>query len=291
VYLREGFLGERVRVIPRPLIEATRGNPIVGRFLVTDVGYFPHAAAHGRSRAHGARETIVIVCTAGVGWVEVAGGPPSRVEAGDAVVLAPVVQHRYRADKRNPWTIWWMHAIGEDADDFASVILADDAGPVVAMHDVYVAVQSLEEAVTALEEDDSMPMLITASGAGWRLLAHVAASRMRGPSATIDRLRHVQDYLRNNLDTDFSVPELAAMAGLSASHFSTLFRSTAGTSAKEYLKRLRSARARELLLTTDLPVTQIAAAVGYDDALYFSRQFRAVNGTSPSMFRRQREDS
>jgi AraC-like DNA-binding protein len=40
-----------------------------------------------------------------------------------------------------------------------------------------------------------------------------------------------------------------------------------------------------LLLTTDLGVAEIAAEVGYDDAFYFSRQFRAVNGVSPRQFR------
>lgn len=288
--MREGFLGQRLRVLPRPLVKAVRAQPILRRFLVTDAGFFPHAAAHGRARAQGARETVVIVCAAGAGWVELDGAPPARAVAGDAVILPAGVRHRYHADARDPWTIWWMHAIGDDVDDFAETILADGASPIVRLHDVYSAVQSLEEAVVALEEDDTIPMLIAASGAGWRVFAHTAASRMRGPAATNDRIRHVQDYLRTNLDTDFSVPELAAMAGLSASHFSTLFRASAGTSVKEYLKRLRSARARELLMTTDLTISQVAASVGYEDALYFSRQFRAVNGTSPSTFRQQSED-
>jgi transcriptional regulator GlxA family with amidase domain len=53
----------------------------------------------------------------------------------------------------------------------------------------------------------------------------------------------------------------------------------------EYHKRLRSARARELLITTDATVADIAHSVGYDDPFYFSRQFRAINGTSPSEYR------
>jgi len=287
VYVHEGFLGQRLRVLPRPVVREARSQPIVRRFLVTDAGYFPHAAMHGRARARGANETVVMVCTDGAGWVEVEDRRPERVERGDAVVLTAHVRHRYRADRSDPWTIWWLHALGEDVDDFVATILEEDAGPVVKLRDVYATVQSLEEVVSALEEDESMPMLIVAAGAAWRVLAQIAVSRMRGAGATHDRIRQVQEYLRNNLDTTFSVPELAAMAGLSTSHFSALFRASADTSVKDYLKRLRSARARELLLTTDLPVSHIAAAVGYDDALYFSRQFRAVNGVSPSDFRRQ----
>jgi AraC-like DNA-binding protein len=55
----------------------------------------------------------------------------------------------------------------------------------------------------------------------------------------------------------------------------------------EYVKRLRMARARELLLTTDRSIADIAGEVGYPDQFYFSRQFRAVAGSSPRHFRRR----
>lgn len=232
----------------------------------------------------GAPETIVIVCTDGAGWVQSGDGRPMRMERGEAVVIPARVRHRYHADPEDPWTIWWMHVTGHDVDDFVSIVAPDEQS-MVRIRDVYAVVQSFEEALAALEEDETLAMLITAAGAAWRLLAHISASRMLGAAATNDRIRNVQEYLRNNLDSAFTVPELAAMAGLSPSHFSTLFRAATGTSVKEYLKRLRSARARELLITSELPITMVAAAVGYTDPLYFSRQFRAVNGVSPSQFR------
>ena len=55
----------------------------------------------------------------------------------------------------------------------------------------------------------------------------------------------------------------------------------------DYVKRLRMARSRQLLITSEHSVAEIAAAVGYGDPFYFSRQFREVNGQSPREFRRQ----
>ncbi len=81
------------------------------------------------------------------------------------------------------------------------------------------------------------------------------------------------------------------MTCLSTSHFSALFRSATGMAVTEYLKRLRSARARELLITTSMPISDLAKRVGYDDAFYFSRQFRSVNGVSPREFRRRALES
>ena len=291
MHLHDGFLGQRLRVIPRPLVLEAQRNPVLGRLLVTDAGCFPHAAAHGRYRPEGAAETIVMLCADGAGWVSLDEGRPVRVRPGEAVVIPAGTGHRYWADAETPWTIWWMHVTGEDVPGFIGTILVD-GDPVVAVRDVYSVVQGFEETVAALEEDETVAMLITSAGAAWRTLARIAASRLLGAAATNDRIRDVQLYLRANLDSVFSVPELAAMADLSASHFSALFRAATGTSVKEYLKRLRSARARELLIGGDLPITAIAAAVGYTDPLYFSRQFRAVNGVSPSRFReRDRSES
>lgn len=55
---------------------------------------------------------------------------------------------------------------------------------------------------------------------------------------------------------------------------------------KSYFTKARIARAAELLRATGAPVKTIAAMVGYDDALYFSRAFRAARGVSPSDDRR-----
>ena len=83
------------------------------------------------------------------------------------------------------------------------------------------------------------------------------------------------------------MPGLAADVGFSTSHFSARFHAVTGFSATEYVKRLRMARARELLLTTDRGIADIAAEVGYPDQFYFSRQFRAVAGSSPRHFRQR----
>jgi AraC family transcriptional regulator of arabinose operon len=136
---------------------------------------------------HGAPETILIVCTKGSGWVETEGGQPARVERGDAAVITAGVSHRYHADPRDPWTIWWMHVVGDDADDFLEAAVVGGQA-VIPLRDVYVAVRSLEAVVDALEEDETVAMLITAAGAAWSVLAQVTASRMLGAAATNERV-------------------------------------------------------------------------------------------------------
>jgi AraC family transcriptional regulator of arabinose operon len=135
-----------------------------------------------------------------------------------------------------------------------------------------------------MERDLSVASLVAASGAAWHLLALLVSAASAG-SQQASVLDRAMSYLRSNLDTEVSVSQLAEMASLSNSHFAALFRRRTGFAVMQYQKQLRMARARELLDTTVMPVADIASAVGYRDPFYFSRQFRAVHGTTALRYR------
>ena len=280
----DGFPGQRFRVLPIPLTAAAIADPVTGRLLVTDAGYFPRARGHGFSRPRGTPAAIVIICQEGAGelWLD---GSTYRVKAGDAAVIPPSTPHRYLSDQRAPWTIWWFHATGRDIHGLIEAALGPKSAPVAPLRDAYSARNLVDRVLTALERDETAASLYAASGAAWNLLAQLASERQLGPAGTVERVRLAQDYLRDNLATAPSVSELARLAGLSTSHFSATFRKSTGMSVIEYVKRLRNARARELLIATDLAIAEVGRQVGYLDPFYFSRQFHSVNGTSPSEFR------
>lgn len=289
--VHDGFPGQRLRVLPRPLVESALQRPVTSRLLVTDVGFFPYAAAHGRHRRDGAAEAIVIVCVGGRGVLDV-GGVSHAVSPGHAVLIPPGVPHLYLSDERDPWSIWWMHVMGTDVNELVSAAVGEPARPVVALRDPHLAVSSLDQVVSALEQDETEPSLYLASGAAWRLLAQLGSDRLLGPLETSDRIRIAQEYIRHNLADRISLTDLARRTGLSSSHFAALFKSATGLPVMEYLKRLRCARARELLMTSSRTIAEVGREVGYSDAFYFSRQFSAVNGVSPRGFREKsrRED-
>jgi AraC family transcriptional regulator of arabinose operon len=280
----DGFPGQRLRVLPRPLVRTALSSPVTARLLVTDAGHFPHAAAHGRWRPAGAEEAIVMLCVEGAGRLQLADRMLT-VTAGQAVVIPAGTGHRYWADEHDPWSIWWLHAMGHDVPDLVSAIVGEDEQLIVSVRDMFTAVDLVQQAVAKLEQDETTASLYLAAGVTWNLLAQLASDRLRGSASSTDRIQLVQDYLRQHLATPTDVSALARLAGLSTSHFSALFKASAGIGVVEYVKRLRGARARELLITTNAPIADIARAVGYSDAFYFSRQFRAINGTSPSEYR------
>jgi AraC family transcriptional regulator, arabinose operon regulatory protein len=285
----DGFPGERLRVLPRPLVARALAEGVTTRLLVTDAGHFPHAVSHGRLRPRGAREAVVIVCVEGLGWCE-ASGQVVPVPAGSALVIPPGLAHLYRADTGSPWTIWWLHCAGADLGVLLEALQATDEIRVIEIGDMFRVTAIAEHVIGCMERDETWPSLIEAAGSAWSLLAQLAADRVAGNRRQHEPIRDAQDHLRENYTSPVSVPDLARLAGLSTSHFSALFRSATGGGVLDYVKSLRMARARELLLTSTRSVSQISTDVGYTDAFYFSRQFRALNGCSPSAYRRQKDE-
>lgn len=88
-------------------------------------------------------------------------------------------------------------------------------------------------------------------------------------------------------DPRYSLEDIAGRVGMSAEYLSVLFRREFGVTPVAYRESLRLARAKELLVATNWPVTRIAREVGYPDANYFARVFRKATGMPPLSFARK----
>jgi AraC family transcriptional regulator len=98
--------------------------------------------------------------------------------------------------------------------------------------------------------------------------------------------RRVQDYIEAYLSCDLSIAQLAQIAGLSSHHFARSFRKSFGVPVHAYVTSRRMVKARELLLKTELSITEIALDVGYHTVQAFSRAFRAAAECSAQEYRR-----
>lgn len=94
-------------------------------------------------------------------------------------------------------------------------------------------------------------------------------------------------YIKAHYQEDIKLSLLARQVGLSKNHLCTLFRRETGFRFVDFLHQVRIDRACQLLLTTGLRVSEIAACVGYRDAKYFSKVFQKYKNISPSEYRRK----
>jgi AraC-like DNA-binding protein len=95
------------------------------------------------------------------------------------------------------------------------------------------------------------------------------------------RLSRLIDYLDTSFSERITVDDAASLVNMSRTPFMRLFRQATGSTFVSYLSQLRLKQGRRLLLETDLPIAQVAAAVGLSDQSYFDRRFRQHFGEAP----------
>jgi AraC-like DNA-binding protein len=102
----------------------------------------------------------------------------------------------------------------------------------------------------------------------------------------VRHLLRARDLIDARYAEPLDVPALAARAHCSTSHFSRSFKRAFGEAPHQYLLTRRIERAGHLLRDTDLPVTEICAAVGWQSLGSFSTTFKRVMGHTPTSYRR-----
>jgi AraC family transcriptional regulator len=95
------------------------------------------------------------------------------------------------------------------------------------------------------------------------------------------RLKQVLSYIEDNLSGDLSLPEIAAIAGMSVSHCKTLFRESVGRPVHQYVVERRVERAKTMLSEGSLSISQVALETGFAHQSHLAYHLRRVLGVSP----------
>jgi AraC-like DNA-binding protein len=171
--------------------------------------------------------------------------------------------------------VWWPH------DPVSATVLVSHPYPLICAGLVS-ALQRMPQCRVRVCSDaqalwHSRGLTMTGSG---------AAARPRGglpPGA----LRRVRDHVEAHLSEKIELRDLAAIAGLSACHFSRAFKQSMGKPPHRYLMTRRIAAAAELIEKTDQTMTEISLEVGFSDQSHFTRVFLGMTGETPRAFRRR----
>ena len=105
------------------------------------------------------------------------------------------------------------------------------------------------------------------------------------PSRNSELIKKAMLYISEHFSNPLTLEEVAAYVHLHPSYFSTLFKSSTGSSFKEYLNMVRIEESKRLLSNTDYSIIDIAVAVGFEDQSYFSKVFKKYTGLTPKQFR------
>lgn len=105
------------------------------------------------------------------------------------------------------------------------------------------------------------------------------------------RLKTALDFIESHYGERLTIGMIADRACLSASRLSHIAKQELGMTLTEYLSKVRTDRAKALLIDRDIPLSQIALEVGYPDQSYFTKVFKRVEGCTPKAFRQRHLES
>src|SRR6267142_1525696 len=285
----EGFAGQRLVVLPRPVLTTALQYPLLKSLLPTDAGYYPKAKGHTCVREKGCPEVIFIYCAEGDGWCEIAGRKHEITK--DQLLVIPVsTPHVYGAGKKTPWTIYWFHAMGLNVPIYLERLGVTTEKPVVSLGGDVQLLSLFEDVLEGLEHGFTMTHLIYAAHSLTHLMGLILRHKDEfgyGETSVRERITKSIDFMKGHLREHLKVATLSALVNLSRSHYTTSFQRVTGYAPLNYLNHLRMQRAVQLLNTTDLPIKQISDLLGFSDQFYFSRAFKKMHNHSPSEHRRR----
>jgi AraC-like DNA-binding protein len=137
-----------------------------------------------------------------------------------------------------------------------------------------------------------IPSAVREKALGFELLSLILqhASSRRIDVARImqlQRLSRVLEFIQEQIDQPITIGDLCRQARLSRQRFHAVFKEASGFSPKDYLSRAKIQKAKQLLISKELSIGNIADQLGYCNPYHFSTQFKLHSGVSPSVYRRR----
>jgi len=256
-------------------------------YTVPRAGHLVGGPDHHVKRDHFPGHELIL-CLRGRGFVRVQGRS-HPVSPGQLVWVDCRQPHEHGAVADDPWEVYWVRAEGLQLARMAEALRVA-ASPVFPGFDVPAAVPLYREVFARLDDVGATTApLVHAAVARLVALAFVSRQAHGGPpQLTPSVLHRAVQKMKLFYFEQHRVAALAALCGVSPSHFNRLFRATFGTSPIDWLRRERISQAKRRLMTTTDSVKRIAEQVGYRDRFFFSKDFKRMTGLTPRQFR-QRE--
>ena len=220
-------------------------------------------------------------------------GITTQLKTGDMFILPKGKVAFYQADGEHPWTYLWVGFSGSKAENILSK---------TQLLDHYFCHSTLESKVldqivklTQFRDqklDDVTELQLTAEL--YKLLAFLMkefpSKAMSDSSILIQNyIKQAKKIIHTQYGNPLKISDIAKKLNLNRSYLYKIFKEETGYSLKDYLIQIRMEKSADLLTRTTFHISEIANAVGFPDALAFSKAFKKHFGQSPSHYRKTQQ--
>ena len=213
------------------------------------------------------------------------------IREGDLFLLFPGEWHSYHPHPRTGWKSYWIGFRGRNIDDRVRAGFLSPQKPIYHVGFSDEIVRLYKEAYdTALAEAAYSQQMMAGIvnhliGLMYSLERNIQLGRNQ---AHVDMISRARLRIREALESDLTIQQVAQDLGVSYSNFRKLFKEHTGMSPAIYQQDLRLQRVKELLTTTDLTIKEIAYRLNFESPDYFSYKFKAQTGRRPTELRAEK---
>lgn len=233
-------------------------------------------------------EYQLLYITEGEGVFNSAHAKDVPLKAGDLFLLFPGEWHTYHPTGKHGWKSYWIGFKGKNVDDRVKAGFLSVEKPIYHVGFSADIIRLYEEAYKRAQEEAPYLQQILAGIVNHLVGLMYALERSMELSkdhTRVDMINLARLRIRESLEVDLTIQQIAEDLGVSYSNFRKLFKEFTGISPALYQQDLRLQRAKELLATTTLSIKEIAYRLRFESPDYFSSKFKIKTGKKPSEFR------
>ena len=229
-----------------------------------------------------------ILYVAGGAGEAILEGKKFRLAPGDLVVVNPGTLHEERSDAKAPLRLIFLAIRDFAVPGLPAGCLSQEKYRVLSCGedrykmDIYLR-ELLQETSSQIEFYQEISQGLVS--ALLVLVMRLIRINPEDEAALSQECQKIKEYLDQNFTSPITLDSLSETVYISKHYLSHLFKEQTGVSPIKYLTSKRMEKACELLSETELPVSEVSKAVGYENPLYFSQVFKRIYGISPVKYR------
>lgn len=207
------------------------------------------------------------------------------------ITVFQCMEPHYYATSDDYWEVKWIHFDGKAAVDFCNLINGDGHRVISLDEEGFQQFNTLFELLSNLTDKNDIYNSVEITSILTRLLALMVQYSLTSSSSERETSHHSRvqsaiDYIETHFTEKITLDELASKAYLSKYHFLRVFKEQTGISPIEYLSGIRISRAKILLKSTDMTLSEISEVTGFCDSKSLIRVFKDKTGETPGRYRK-----
>lgn len=209
------------------------------------------------------------------------------LKSGDMFMLKPHSWHSYFPEKRTGWVEYWIGFKGINIDNrFKNNFFRPDQIVYRVGHREDI-VGLYEKALDIARKEKASYQQYLAGIANLILgiMMYSDKNTLFQENEAYTRINRAKLIIREKLTTGISLEEIASEVNMSYSWFRKLFKEYTGLSPVNYIQEMKIERAKNMLMTSELSIKEIAYILNFESVSYFSLTFKNRTGKTPTQYR------